>query len=206
MSNSHWPFNSKLAATSQALRACDGSKRSHPAVSARVHQAVNARKRMNHTNARFVSSRNRAQTQSSETAVFRSSSHVNSGTVSAITSHGRDGKGVVRILTCSAYVNVTRSLALPTGWWLASSARRSMAFARSAAASRAIAASPARSTRGTRRSNAAISSSSARVRSHVLTAIADPGAARPPVEKRSRPPRKPGSANRRFRPGFAPSS
>ena len=54
---------------------------------------------------------------------------------------------------------------------LASSANRLTAFARNAAASRAITASPARSTRDTRRSSAAISSSSVRMSSSVVTAI-----------------------------------
>ena len=52
-----------------------------------------------------------SQTLSSETAAFRSSSHMNSGTVSATTSHGLEGNGVVRILTCGVYVGSPPPLA-----------------------------------------------------------------------------------------------
>jgi hypothetical protein len=52
---------------------------------------------MTHTSALLVSSINRRQTSSIDTVAFRSKSRVNSATVSATTSHGLAGKGVVCI-------------------------------------------------------------------------------------------------------------
>jgi len=54
VSNSHRSFNSKLAASSQAWPVREGCDRSHDTVSVRAHQAVSARKRMNHTTARVI--------------------------------------------------------------------------------------------------------------------------------------------------------
>jgi hypothetical protein len=65
-SNSQRSFSSKLAAASQASVAVPPPASSHAAISARAHQAFRARKRINHTTARFVSPAKSLQTTSSE--------------------------------------------------------------------------------------------------------------------------------------------
>jgi len=87
----------------------------------------------------------------------------------------------------------------------ASSANRPTAFARNSAASRAIAASPGRSTRATRRSSAAIRSWSSRaVSDSTLTICVRPSTSRP-GERRSRHRRRCHTSNTRFRQRSAPS-
>lgn len=92
---------------------------------------------------------------------------------------------------------------------VARQARRATARARSAAASRAMAISPARSTRGTRRSNAAINCSNSRMTSVICLATRTGAAAaraRTAVGRRSRPRHRRHSANRYSDRRFAPSS
>jgi len=94
-SNSQCSFNANAAASSQARCVCETSDRSHSITSLRWDHEANARNRMNHTRARFVSSRNRRHTASIDTGPCNSSSRVNSITVKPTTSEGRAGNGVL---------------------------------------------------------------------------------------------------------------
>lgn len=92
------------------------------------------------------------------------------------------------------------------GSFVASSANRSTAFARNAAASRAMAASPVCSMRGTRRSNAPISSASSRARSYGPVTMGACCSTSPAGERRSRSRRNCRNASTCSRQGSLPSS